>query len=100
MRFVFEWDPAKAERNLSKHGVSFDSAMGVFSDPLALTIFDGDHSDEEDRWVTVGRAGPGNLLLVIHTHVEMTAEEMLVRIISARRPTRKEVRFYEQGSVP
>jgi len=100
MRFVFEWDPVKAERNLSKHGVSFDAAMSIFSDPLALTIFDADHNDEEDRWITIGRAGPGNLLLAIHTHVEMAADEMLIRIISARRPTRKEVRVYEQESVP
>jgi uncharacterized protein len=100
MRFVFDWDPAKAKLNLAKHGISFDDAMTVFADPLALTIFDTDHSGEEDRWVTLGLSKPGKLLLVIHTHVEMTADEVLVRIISARRPTRQESRSYEQGSAP
>lgn len=100
MRFVFDWDPAKAKLNLAKHGVSFDDAMTVFADPLALTIFDTDHSAEEDRWVTLGLSQPGKLLLVIHTHVEMAADEVLVRIISARRPTREESRSYEQGGAP
>jgi len=100
MRFVFDWDPNKAKLNLAKHGVSFDDAMTVFADPLALTIFDTDHSGEEDRWVTLGLSQPGKLLLVIHTHVEMAADDILIRIISARRPTRKESRSYEQGSAP
>jgi uncharacterized DUF497 family protein len=52
MRFLFDWNPRKVEIHLSKHGVSFDDAMVVFLDPRALTIFDEDHSDDEERWIT------------------------------------------------
>lgn len=97
MRMVFDWDPGKAESNRVKHGVSFEEAMMVLQDPLALTIFDEDHSETEERWVTLGLSGAARLLLVIHTHVEITADEILVRLISARRPTRNEARQYEQG---
>ena len=59
MRFVFDWDPRKAAGNLARHGLSFDEAMGVFLDRDSITIFDPDHSDDEDRWVTIGQAiGP------------------------------------------
>jgi|SRR5579862_567733 len=98
MRFFFDWDPRKADSNLSKHGISFDEAMSVFLDPLALTIFDADNSDQEDRWVTVGETPAAKLLLVIHTHVEIMEEDaVLIRIISARRPTQKEAAQYRQG---
>ena len=100
MRLVFDWDPAKARSNLAKHGVSFEDAMTVFQDRLALTIFDPDHSIEEDRWITLGLAAGGVLLLVVHTHVEMSIDEVLIRIISARRPNRNERRQYEDGALP
>src|SRR4030042_695081 len=64
----FEWDPAKARVNLRKHGVPFREAASVFRDPLGITIFDPDHSEEEDRFVTFGFSGGGRLLLVAHTH--------------------------------
>jgi len=64
---------------------------------LALTIFDDDHSADEDRWVTLGLSRSTRLLLVVHTHQEMSEDEMLIRLISARRPTRSEARQYEQG---
>lgn len=98
MRLMFDWDPRKASMNLAKHRVSFEDTMTAFGDPLALTIFDPDHSDAEDRWVTLGLSSAARLLLVVHTHVEMGHDEVLVRIISARRPTRNEERQYEQGS--
>lgn len=97
MRFVFDWDPRKAAANLAKHRVSFDEAMTVFRDPLALTIFDPDHSQTEERWITLGLSTMANLLLVVHTHVEITRDETLIRIVSARRPTRHEERQYERG---
>ena len=100
MRFVFDWDPRKAAANLAKHRVSFDEAMTVFRDPLALTIFDPDHSQTEERWITLGLSMMAKLLLVVHTHVEITRDETLIRIISARRPSRHEERQYERGSVP
>lgn len=104
MRFVFDWNPGKAQRNLAKHRVSFDEAMKVFLDPLALTIFDDDHSADEDRWITMGivdgMAGGAKILLVVHTHVEVTQDTVAIRIISARRPNRKEAGQYRQGVQP
>ena len=68
----------------------------MFRDALALTIFDEDHSDDEDRWVTLGRAQNGQVLVVVHTSEESSSMEMHIRIISARRADPAEVRDYEQ----
>ena len=68
MDYNFEWDPAKALSNLSKHDVSFDSAATVFLDALALTIYDADRSENEERWFTLGLDASGRLLAVAHTH--------------------------------
>lgn len=97
MRFEFDWDPAKARANHAKHGVTFDAAMSVFADPLALSRLDEDHGAAEERWVTIGLGGTGGLLLVIHTHVEISRDSILIRIISARPATRRETRQYEEG---
>ena len=86
----FEWDPAKADRNLSKHSVSFDEASTVFGDPLAGTILDPRHSDDEPRFVTIGLSMSRRLIIVAHTEGEDR-----IRIISARRATRREKRTYE-----
>jgi uncharacterized DUF497 family protein len=91
----FDWDPGKATANIAKHGVSFEEAMLVFGDPLALSIPDPQPTDAEERWITIGMAGQTLLLLVVHTHIEVDAETVYVRIISARKPTRKERRQYE-----
>jgi uncharacterized DUF497 family protein len=64
---VFEWEPAKAERNLHKQGVSFAEAGTVFSDDLSITVSDPDHSDEEDRYITIGWSHNGSLLLGART---------------------------------
>lgn len=96
MRIEFDWDPLKAQSNLTKHGVSFEAAMTVFADPHALSTLDRD-STAEERWVTLGMAAGARLLLVVHTHVDLSAERVAVRIISARRPTRTEARQYEEG---
>jgi uncharacterized protein len=95
-RIEFDWDPAKAARNLAKHGVSFDEAMGVFVDPLALTMPDPDSATIEERWITVGLSRATNLLLVVHTHVELDPDHTYIRIISARKPSKREKRQYEQ----
>jgi len=86
----FEWDPAKAARNLAKHGVSFDDASTVFGDPLAGTILDPRHSVEEQRFVTIGYSASGSLVVVIHVE-----RDDRIRIISARRATRRERNKYE-----
>lgn len=95
--FDFDWDANKARSNLAKHGVSFRLATSVFRDPLALTIFDDEHSIDEDRWVTLGRAQNGQVLVVVHTSEAASSTELHVRIISARRADPAEVRDYEQA---
>jgi uncharacterized DUF497 family protein len=85
----FQYDPAKAFANRKKHGVSFADAEGVLEDPLALTVQDPD-SEGEIRLITIGLGSAGELLVVVYT--ERNDE---YRIISARRPTRKELKSYE-----
>ncbi|MBA3811078.1 MAG: BrnT family toxin [Caulobacteraceae bacterium] len=94
-RLEFDWDSAKARSNRAKHGVSFDEAVAVFADPLALSRLD-DHGVVEERWVTLGRNTPGRLLLVVHTYVELNQDRTAVRIISARPATLREARQYEE----
>lgn len=96
MFFDFDWDANKARANLKKHEVSFRLASSVFRDTLALTIFDDVHSDEEERWITLGRAQNGQMLVVVHTGEEVGVAELHIRIISARRAEPEEVREYEQ----
>jgi len=88
---TFEWDVQKARSNLSKHGVSFEAASTVFSDLASLTIPDPDHSLTERRYITMGRAFNGKLLVVVHT-----VRGDNVRVISARRASRKERKSYEE----
>jgi len=95
MQYRFQWDPIKAPRNLEKHGVSFREAEGIFSDPMALTIFDEEHSLVEERWITLGIASNGQYLLVVHT-IDQDVDILDVRIISARRATKQEIRCYEE----
>jgi len=95
--YEFEWEDSKAESNLAKHGVDFMDAMSVLLDPLAMTRFDDEHSDDEERWVSVGRTGNNQLLLVVHTFSATGPNTALVRLISARPATRREREQYEQG---
>ncbi|MBK7926974.1 MAG: BrnT family toxin [Bryobacterales bacterium] len=97
-RFEFEWDPVKADANLAKHGLDFERAATVFLDPLAVTIADEDHSETEVRWITLGKDAGGQYALVIHTFEWMAGERGRVRVISARRPTKAEIRDYEEQS--
>ena len=97
--YEFDWDDSKAAANLHKHGVDFRDAMTVLLDPLAMTFFDNEHSQDEERWVSVGRSSVGTLLLVIHTFVGTGPRTALVRIISARPATRHERQQYEQGTL-
>ncbi|MHC4457578.1 MAG: BrnT family toxin [Planctomycetota bacterium] len=70
INYTFEWDPRKAHDNQDKHDVAFDEAATVFRDPKALSIFDPDHSETEDRWITMGISEKVRLLIVIHTFRE------------------------------
>jgi len=88
---VFEWDPAKAETNLRKHGVAFEEAVTVFGDPLSLSIGDPLHSAGEHRFIIVGRSQQGRILVVVHTE-----RGERIRLISARRATKRERTQYEE----
>ena len=92
--FEFEWDPAKAASNLRKHHVSFGDAATVFADNLLLSASDDEHGGFEQRWVSLGRSSNGQLMVVVHTHVERN-DATVVRIISARPATPRERRRYE-----
>ena len=92
-----EWDPAKAVANLSKHGVPFEIAATVFLDPLLQTKLDAALSVTEERWITMGCAQNGWLLVVIHTWHDLGRGVARIRIISARRATRAESDDYEEN---
>lgn len=93
--YNFEWDPQKAKINQTKHNVTFERATEIFRDPLAISIYDEDHSTEEDRWITIGKDSNGSTIVVIHTFKEKTKLETNIRIISARKATKNEIKQYK-----
>jgi uncharacterized protein len=92
----FEWDPHKAAANLKKHRISFEDAQSVFYDEFAVQFFDETHSSEEERFLMLGMSSAASLLIVCHCEREGGA---VIRIISARKATRRESAFY-QGVSP
>jgi hypothetical protein len=96
LRYTLEWDPTKAGENLRKHRMSFDRAAEVLLDPLAVSVLDEEHGEGEERWVTLGRDKRGRVVILIHTFVEVSAEGCRVRIISARKATKREIKQYEE----
>lgn len=90
---IYRWDPKKAASNLKKHGVSFEEARGVFTDPLALTFPDPDHSVDETRSITIGRSLRQRILFL--AHADRGPDQ--VRIISSRPATRTEAHAYEES---
>ena len=91
----FEWDRKKENINIKKHDVTFEQASYVFADPFALNRYDEAHSDDEERWVLLGKSLNETILLVVHTFRDNDGKEF-VRIISARRATKKEEKFYKE----
>ena len=91
MGIGFEWDPGKVKNNIRQHQVSFNEAATVFGDPLSMTFYDPDHSIDENRFISVGLSRLGKLLIVSHTD-----RDDRIRIISARKATRREREFYEE----
>lgn len=87
----FEWDENKAERNLTKHGVSFTEAKTVFDDPLYVDFYDPDHSEDEERYLLVRTSHQRRLLIVSYTERANS-----IRIISAREATKAERNAYEE----
>ena len=90
----FEWDPPKAAENLKKHRISFDEAKSVFYDEFAVQFFDDQHSSEEERFLMLGMTSGARLLIVCHCERE---QGEVIRIISARKATKRESAFYQGG---
>ena len=92
MSYKFDWDPAKAARNLKDHKVPFEEASTVFGDPSAMLMADPDHSEDEERYLLLGMSLRRRLLVV-----SFAERSPLTRLISARGATRHERRQYEEG---
>ena len=92
MGLQFEWNPDKAARNFEKHKVSFDEARTVFDAPMFVTVIDDEHSNDEERYITIGLSRKARLLVVAHTD-----RSGQVRIISVRKATGKEELFYAEA---
>ncbi len=88
----FEWNFDKAEKNINKHGVPFEEAVTVFDDPMFITFIDQEHSFDEERYITIGLSNSARLLMIAHTD-----RSGFIRIVSARKATRKEQLFYEKS---
>ena len=93
--YQFEWDAAKALRNLREHGVSFERGATVFLDPRAMSMFDDEHSEEEERWITLGLDRAGALLVVSHTYREETEAGAKIRLIPVRGANQSEAAQYQ-----
>jgi uncharacterized protein len=96
MYYNFEWDNRKAKTNQTKHGVSFQQAATVFLDPRMLVLYDREHSDYEERWITVGNDHRGLVLTVCHTYTQEAEQTALIRIFSARKATAHETQHYQE----
>lgn len=94
MIYHFEWDPLKARSNFTKHNVYFEQATEIFTDPLALSIYDQEHSFGEDRWITIGKTNTEKIIVVVHTFMAISKSDFVIRIISARRATKNEKMHY------
>ncbi len=90
---LFEWDTNKADSNINKHRVSFDEACTSFKDILSITIDDPLHSEDEKRFILIGRSYKNRILVVVHTERGDN-----IRIISARKTSKKERRYYESNA--
>jgi uncharacterized DUF497 family protein len=91
MPLTFEWDQRKSEKNVRKRGIAFEEAKTVFNDPFAITIDDPDHSDDEYRYIDIGMASKGEVLVVWYTERSEN-----IRIIGCREATRSERKKYEE----
>ena len=99
MRYKFDWDPAKEAENIRKHKMTFRQAATVFRDPNQLSIYDEEHSEVEDRWITIGIDSTGVLRVVVHTFEQISEDLCEIRIISVRKATKREARQYKEKSI-
>ena len=94
MNYNFEWDPIKASENYRKHGLRFEQAATVFMDPKALSVYDTEHSDKEERWVTLGLSAGGPILIVHHTFEDINDNNIRIRIFSTRKAGKHQIEQY------
>ncbi|MFH0784904.1 MAG: BrnT family toxin [Pseudomonadota bacterium] len=92
MKLTFEWDEVKAKENLKKHGVSFEEGKTIFNDSFLFTFPDIEHSVNEERYINLGLSADGRILIVIYTE-----RQEKICIVSCRKATARERRFYEEG---
>jgi hypothetical protein len=92
MKLTFEWDEVKAIASFKKHKVSFDEGKTIFNDPRLCTFPDNENSANEGRYINIGLSVHGRVLILIHTE-----RRDKIRIISCRKATMRERRFYEKG---
>jgi uncharacterized DUF497 family protein len=92
MELLFEWDEEKAQSNWSRHKVSFAEGATIFHDLFVATMPDPDHSEDEERYISIGRSVKGRLLVIVHTE-----RGDKTRLISCRKATPAERRSYEEG---
>ena len=97
MELIFEWDRNKAKSNLKDHKVTFEEGKTVFQDDLLITFFDSAHSDQEDRFISIGTSSNSRVLLVVHTENSKLPNSVIIRIISCRKASAAEKRIYESG---
>jgi uncharacterized DUF497 family protein len=97
VQYNFEWNPNKAQSNIEKHGITFEEAATVFLDILHISVFDDEHSEYEERWITLGKNSNDHLIVVIHTFEEHNEQKATLRIISARKATKHEQKQYEES---
>lgn len=98
MRYSFDWNSTKEQQNIRKHRVSFRQAATIFRDPNQLSIYDEEHTEDEERWITLGIDSTGVVRVVIHTFEQINDELCQIRIISARKATNLEIRRYREGN--
>ena len=87
MRYYFDWDPKKAKANQKKHRIVFEQAYTIFLDPGMIAVFDGEHSEHEDRWATIGIDCNGNLLVVVHTFQQLDVDSCKIDALVNSRKT-------------
>jgi len=98
LRYSFDWDSTKDQQNIRKHRVSFRQAATIFRDPNQLSIYDQEHSQNEERWITMGIDSTGVVRVVVHTYEQINDELCQIRIISARKVTNREMSQYREGN--
>jgi hypothetical protein len=96
MLYDFDWDKNKARLNFTKHKISFEEAKTIFNDPFLLTLPDEEHSEKEERFISIGTSTSKRVLLVVHLEKHTLKDKILIRIISCRKANSTERKLYEE----